>query len=286
MTENPFMGLRNMALTTKAKDIGIKTSDKHPHVWGVLMETGLENDVASLVAFADGSTSLHLSSGGGMIGGGGHEAVRKVAADFIAMTENYLEKFRAVEDFPLPSNGRVRFYLQTFDGVLTTEADEDALGNNQHALSSLFHKGHEVLTQLRYIDKGDKADNVWEGESGYVNCLLTAMAEGKHKEVIINTISPVPSLMPLAEGNEDLGKWIGTQRFVYEDLKTKLVCGIIMKSAGLTKLKFLKRKGTINAFLAGKDGNKPTPFQVEKITGANGELALRISQNVLGKWER
>ena len=39
-----------------------------PDVWGVLMELGLEQGVATMVAFADGTVSLYFSGGGGIIG--------------------------------------------------------------------------------------------------------------------------------------------------------------------------------------------------------------------------
>jgi len=41
----------------------------------------------------------------------------------------------------------------TFAGGLTGEAEEQALGENRHRLSPLFYAGHEVITQLRLIDK-------------------------------------------------------------------------------------------------------------------------------------
>jgi hypothetical protein len=49
----------------------------------------------------------------------------------------------------MPSVGRVRFFLRTFAGTLTAEADEEDLGEGRHPLSPLFHAGHEVITAVR-----------------------------------------------------------------------------------------------------------------------------------------
>jgi hypothetical protein len=142
-------GLRAMALTRPASELGMTPSPKYPKVFGILMEMGLEKGVASLVAFAEDSTSVYYSTGGGIIGAGEHESVRATHPAFFAEAEARLGEFAQAAETPLPAQGRVRFYLRTFDGTLTAEADEQDLGHNRHALSKLFHAGHDVLTAVR-----------------------------------------------------------------------------------------------------------------------------------------
>jgi hypothetical protein len=48
----------------------------------VVMDWNIGSGVATLVAFRDGTTSIYLSSGGGVIGAGAHESVTRVAAVF------------------------------------------------------------------------------------------------------------------------------------------------------------------------------------------------------------
>ena len=107
--------------------------------FGILMETGYAKAVASLVVFAEGSTSLYFSNGGGIIGAGEHACVRATLAPFFKAAEAHVGAFAPAASTPLPGRGRVRFYLRTFQGTLSAEADEQDLGQMRHALSPLFH---------------------------------------------------------------------------------------------------------------------------------------------------
>lgn len=120
-----------------------------PVVWGVVMETGYPEAAVTLVSLADRTTSLYFSNGGGVIGAGEHATVADATARFIASANEFRGQMEPTKSFPLPAIGRVRFYLLTFTGVLTAEADEQDLGNMRHTLSPLFHKGHEVIGHVR-----------------------------------------------------------------------------------------------------------------------------------------
>jgi hypothetical protein len=115
----------------------------------VFMETGYPEAVATLMAAADGTTSLYFSNGGGVIGGGEHEPVRVAAASFLNLASTFVDDMQATETYPLPTEGSVRFYVVHRNGVRTAEAVEDDLGNMRHKLSSLFHQGHEVIAAIR-----------------------------------------------------------------------------------------------------------------------------------------
>jgi hypothetical protein len=51
--------------------------------------------------------------------------------------------------FPLPTAGRVRFYVLTLAGARTAEADQQALAAGQHALADLFRHSDDLVTQVR-----------------------------------------------------------------------------------------------------------------------------------------
>ncbi|MFN0244687.1 MAG: hypothetical protein ACKVWV_17510 [Planctomycetota bacterium] len=115
------------------------------------METGFDGGTATLAAMSDGTASLYLSNGGGVIGGVQHATVRRAAMEFVRSVGRRLTEFRATERTPLPRVGRTVFYVLTDSGVYTAEADEQALGEQRHALSELFHSGDDVITQLRLV---------------------------------------------------------------------------------------------------------------------------------------
>jgi hypothetical protein len=147
-------GLRNAALSSTAQDLGLSSSSEHPNVFGVLMETGFREGAATLTVFAEGSTSLYFSNGGGVIGAGQHESVRKTHGPLFREAEAHLTTFKPVEDTELPSAGRVRFYLRTFSETLGAEAKEDDLGNMRHPLSGLFHAAQATIAAVRESSTG------------------------------------------------------------------------------------------------------------------------------------
>ena len=141
--------LRAAALAQTAEALGLTPTAEHPNVFGILMETGYPEGVATLAVFAEGSTSLYFSGGGGVIGAGEHDAVRRAHPPLFAEAEARRAVFAPAVGTPSPALGRVRFYLLTFRGTLTAEADEEELGYRRHELSSLFHAGHAVITAIR-----------------------------------------------------------------------------------------------------------------------------------------
>jgi hypothetical protein len=142
-------GLREQAFTVPASDVNVVPSTGHSRVWTVLMETGHPQAVASLVAVADGTTSMYFSNGGGILGAGQQATVRQASERFIALVDLHVDSLAVAEAHPLPAVGRVRFYARTFDGLRTAEAGEQELGEHRHPLSHLFHAGHAVITAVR-----------------------------------------------------------------------------------------------------------------------------------------
>jgi hypothetical protein len=143
--------LRQQALSVRASDLGLATSTSR--VWGLLMETAYPEAVATLVAFADGTTSLYFSTGGGTIGAGDHATVRMAAEEFLRIASDHVDQFTRATEYPLPNIGRVRFYVHTLDGVLTADRNEEDLGYERDPLSPVFHAGHAVIGAIRELDE-------------------------------------------------------------------------------------------------------------------------------------
>ncbi len=122
-------------------------------VFAVLMETGYPGAVASLVAVADGTTSLYFSNGGGIIGAGAYPQVRDEALAFLEAAKAHLPALAPAGDTPLPREGRTRFTLVSEDGLFVAEAEEAELGEKRHALSPLFLQGHRLLAYVRAADE-------------------------------------------------------------------------------------------------------------------------------------
>ena len=146
-------GLREMVFNLKPDKIGLtKETFKHP-VWGMVMETGLPEGYYTLVSLADGTTSLYFSNGGGIIGGGEHENVRKASGHFLTGAQHFYKKANKVTTHPAPNDGEVKFYFLTFDNTLMYSAPENKLGNDKDDLSGLFYAAHGVISELREIQE-------------------------------------------------------------------------------------------------------------------------------------
>ena len=148
-----YSALRHQALSTRRTEVGIPAPPPEAPVWGILMETGYPEATATLLALGDGTTSLYLSSGGGIIGGHAPEGVRQANAEFLDTANQYYQHLEPTESFPVPAEGQTLFYVLTDSGVLGGTGLEDDLGFGRHPLSPLFHAGHRVITELRLMSE-------------------------------------------------------------------------------------------------------------------------------------
>jgi hypothetical protein len=146
-----YAKLRKQALRMTPRLLGIKTTPDGVQPYGILMETGYPEAVATLTSFSSGDASLYFSKGGGVIGGIGHEPVRAAARQFVASSHDFLPAMVKTTAYPLPVVGQTRFYILTTKGIYTAEASETDLGMRQSKLSPLFYRGQAVITELRLI---------------------------------------------------------------------------------------------------------------------------------------
>lgn len=151
-----FSQMRQEALTAPPEEMQFE--GRRPRVWGSVMELGLPTGrVATLVVFADGTTSLLSSAGGGIVGSGSQRTVRRASDEFLEEAAEANRGMADAAESPLPAPGRVRFYLRTNAGLRTAEAGEDELKAGGHALSELYTAGQAVLAQVRPLNTQDGA---------------------------------------------------------------------------------------------------------------------------------
>ena len=140
-------------LRSQALGRDVETLKPRNGVFAVLMETGYDDAVVTVVATADGSASMYFSNGGGLIGAGEYDQVREVVFESLSESEKYANNLDATESYPLPGLGQTRFYVVTERGTLTAEAPTDLLGNEKHELSPLFHQIHKLIAYMREADE-------------------------------------------------------------------------------------------------------------------------------------
>ena len=151
-----YQGLRTRALSVTTAELGLDSDPTRP-IHAVIMETCYPEVVATFACLADGTVSLYLSNGGGVIGGGQRESVRSACLEMLSITNKYAQDFIAacepVSTFPLPAPGEVFFYLLTSDAVYRAQCQEEALAEQRDPFSALFNNCHAVMSEVREIEQ-------------------------------------------------------------------------------------------------------------------------------------
>ncbi len=148
-------GLRDRVLTSSPEEIGLGPEYADAKVWGVLMEVAFPQAVATLLSLRDGTASLYISTGGGILGG---LSAQKEAKRFVEEAEKHLASMKPTKTFPYPESGHIAFYVLTRDGVYSYEGPEKEITSGRHALSPLFSAGNDVLTGLRLASERKNPD--------------------------------------------------------------------------------------------------------------------------------
>jgi len=152
--KNPYLSLREQALHLKRDNIGLPVPSNPKEPWAAIMDWGVTNGTATVVAISDGTASVYISSGGGFIGGGqSHEPIRKAAQKMVSVAAEIQPQMRAAQAYPLPQLGQVTFYVLTDSGVFTTNAPQEELSSHRHLLSKLGDAAQDIITQYRLIEK-------------------------------------------------------------------------------------------------------------------------------------
>lgn len=140
--------LRDRILHLSAKEAGVEPVRG---VWGVIMERGYTKGVATVIALADGTSSLHLSNGGAVVGGKEYPPARLAARKLCEQAADSLGATLATQEFPRPAQGRVRFYVLTTTGVRAAEGDLMAhlRDGGPGALAGLEKAGDAVVDALK-----------------------------------------------------------------------------------------------------------------------------------------
>ncbi|CAG0998378.1 hypothetical protein PLCT2_02907 [Planctomycetaceae bacterium] len=146
----PAMEMREMWLCGLPAGLRIEPINM---VLGMIVDLHVGNGTASLVAIADGSTSLYFSSGGGVIGAGEHPQVRQAKLNLLNKAAASIQLFLPAANHDLPAAGRFRFYVQTTNGLMYSEADQGPIVEGKHALSELFSLADHTITETRLVSE-------------------------------------------------------------------------------------------------------------------------------------
>lgn len=150
--KNPYQDLRNMIFSITPEQLNMNIKDKNQPLC-TIMELNVSGETATLVSVVDGSTSLYFSTGGGIIGGGTHENVRKASLMFLEESRKYINSMKRDIEHHLPKVGHTCFYVLTIDEVYKYDDKEDEISKENHPFYKLYGYGQNVITELRRIEE-------------------------------------------------------------------------------------------------------------------------------------
>jgi hypothetical protein len=118
-------------------------------------------------------------------------------------------------------------------------------------------------------------------ERGYINCLLTILAQGEVKSVIIERQKPLPELTEISKGNKELTEWASKLLFPYDSFSSELVIRNLEQSVGIKSWNPFQRRGNMQTVIV----NEPNPpevvvFEMERVGWCKG---LRIELHKTGR---
>jgi hypothetical protein len=147
---NVFLGLRELALDANRN--GALASVARTGALGVVVDIPASGGFATLVALADNTTSLYLSTGGGTIGAGTHEAVASATQRLLAAIDANRESFAEVVNDALPPPASVRFHGLSAGGGFVADVPEDGFwGRVAHPLMPVIAATQELISAVSEV---------------------------------------------------------------------------------------------------------------------------------------
>jgi hypothetical protein len=152
MVAGIYLELRDLILRGDPFARGWAPTAELPHVWGTLVEVGLPDGPATLVALVDGTTSLYLGNGGATIGAGEAAPVATASRHLLVAVESALAHVRPTWEFPVPDRGQVRVVALTYAGPMGAAALEADLGAGEGPLAPVYAASSTVLDEIQRLE--------------------------------------------------------------------------------------------------------------------------------------
>jgi hypothetical protein len=154
---SPAAMMREMRLhwltdwTQKPKGEGGQNPNK---VSAVLMDWPIRDDrIATVIASSGGDASLYTTGTFGIIGGVGHDNVRRAAIALTDDAQRYLALAAPTTDFSYPSKDRIKFFFVLPSGVQSITFLLTDVERPDSAARDLFAHAQQVLAELRSVSE-------------------------------------------------------------------------------------------------------------------------------------
>jgi hypothetical protein len=150
--------MRLKQLTLSPSELSQTPTAEFPQVCAVLMDWPIAQGTVTVVARTTGDASIYTDGTFGVLGGIGHESVRRAATNCVSVAQKYFESATVTKDFPYPKTGRVRFYFVGYDGVRVIDGDLESVRAGKDKCSDLYEAAQSVISELRMITEHQKGE--------------------------------------------------------------------------------------------------------------------------------
>lgn len=148
--QDSYLDLRSMALTMPAGQLDIDASSEF-EPYGVVLDWNVGKGVATFTAFKSGDASMYTSTGGGIIGGVGHDNVKIAAQSLVRRSKNFVKNAKKSDDISVARDSTIKFFFLTTKGRFVSEETLDNLDNGSSPLLELFVEANKLITELRAV---------------------------------------------------------------------------------------------------------------------------------------
>jgi hypothetical protein len=155
-----YMELRDMVFASDPAKLGCRKPDTRDLVWGMVIETGYPDAVATMIVLADGTISLYFSSGGGLVGLGDYEHIAEAGQRLLGLGDVLTPHFDQATDYSLPEKSHTRVYLMAYSGFLASEVNLNTPWK-QPGMMGLTSRAQELFALIREL-----ADQLAEQREG------------------------------------------------------------------------------------------------------------------------
>ena len=118
-------------------------------VRGVVMDWNLGDGVATLVAIDDGTVSLYMGGGGGILGAGTKPGVASAARRFLSEADRVREGLGTPTSGTLPGRDSVTFYVLTDTATLAAPPIGSSTSGSGAALGPLNEAAQALIAEIR-----------------------------------------------------------------------------------------------------------------------------------------
>ncbi|MBL9205361.1 MAG: hypothetical protein JNN01_09770 [Opitutaceae bacterium] len=144
-----MMRAMRTAWLTRSPEKGIHASADE--VVAVVMDWPIGNQTATVLSSSGGDASLYTTATFGILGGIGHEKVRKAAVAFVEASQRFITLTSPTTHFPYPDSETLTFYMVTPSGTRVVSFRMTDVEKADSPARVLFECGQQVLTELRQI---------------------------------------------------------------------------------------------------------------------------------------